>query len=95
MLQPPSLALGSAQVYEPQAVVSKAWSCRTRPAPPAQCRSPAAQHLLRLQHPRHLRLGLVALLHEAPQLPLVGDVGHLANPVSQEGRLPWDKDSIL
>lgn len=51
--------------------------------------SPAAQHLLGLQHPHRLGLGLRALLHEAPQLALVGHVGRPAHyPVSQEGGLP-------
>lgn len=56
-----------------------------RTAPPAQGCSPAAQHLLWLQHPYRLHLGLAALLHEALQLTLVGGVGRLANPILQEG----------
>lgn len=56
--------------------------CSSKPAHAPQWRSPAAQHLLWLQHLSCLHLGLCALLHEALQLAVVG-VGSLACPVSQ------------
>ena len=84
MLQPPSLALGSAQVSEPQTSVSRAWFYREHPAPPTQGCLPAAQYLFRLQHLHHLHLGLRALLHEAFQLTLIRGIRHLAPPLSQD-----------
>lgn len=85
MPQPPSLALGSAQVSEPQTAVSRAWSYREHPALPTQGCLPAAQHLFRLQHLHHLHLGLCALLHEAFQLTLIRGIRYLAPPLSEDG----------
>ena len=90
---PPFQPPGSAQGSGPGTAASTVCPPRT-PAAPAG-RSPAAQHLLWLQDPYDLRPGLGALVNEALQPALVGGVGHLAYPVSQEGRLPSHEGSIL
>lgn len=91
MLQPPSLARGSAQVSEPQTVVRKSLVLQEAPSPTRRRLHPAAQHLFWLQHLHHLHLGLRALVHEAFQLTLIRGIRHLAPTLSRRFDFRWAK----